>query len=277
MRWAVLSDFGQRDSTDNIGTKTKMNSFNKGYALILGVAEYRLLRNLPSVILEDTWAIQNVLTDPSYAGYPEQQIHHLINEQVTLTQAQNGFAWLTAQTGVDDTAIIYFSGHGGQVETGLGVENYLLLHDTDPAHLSETAISGQQLTDWLRRIQAGRLLVLFDCCHAGGVGQAKDAGQATIPTIKAGLNEDLYARLGGEKGRAIIASSRSDEYSWVLPGMPNSLFTHYLLQALRGEAPTRGDGFVRLFDVFDYVSQKVTAQQPEQHPLFKAELENKAL
>lgn len=254
-----------------------MNSFNKGYALILGVAEYRLLRNLPSVILEDTWAIQNVLTDPSYAGYPEQQIHHLINEQVTLTQAQNGFAWLTAQTGVDDTAIIYFSGHGGQVETGLGVENYLLLHDTDPAHLSETAISGQQLTDWLRRIQAGRLLVLFDCCHAGGVGQAKDAGQATIPTIKAGLNEDLYARLGGEKGRAIIASSRSDEYSWVLPGMPNSLFTHYLLQALRGEAPTRGDGVVRLFDVFDYVSQKVTAQQPEQHPLFKAELENKAL
>ena len=32
-------------------------------------------------------------------------------------------------------------------------------------------------------------------------------------------------------------------------------------------------GVIRIFDLFDYLQQKVTYDQPNQHPLFKAELE----
>ncbi len=84
----------------------------------------------------------------------------------------------------------------------------------------------------------------------------------------------MYERLGEDKGRAIIASSRTDERSWVLAGQENSLFTHFLLLALRGFAPTRGDGFIRLFDIFDYVSGQVVSQRSDQHLVLKAELEN---
>ncbi len=44
------------------------------------------------------------------------------------------------------------------------------------------------------------------------------------------------------KGRVVIASSRPDELSWVLPGMRNSLFTHYILEVLRGEGKRLGMG-----------------------------------
>jgi hypothetical protein len=42
---------------------------------------------------------------------------------------------------------------------------------------------------------------------------------------------------------------------------------------LQGKAFTRGDGLIRVFDVFDYVSEKVPTRRP-QHPIFKAEIES---
>jgi hypothetical protein len=51
--------------------------------------------------------------------------------------------------------------------------------------------------------------------------------------------------------------------------MRNSLFTHYLLEALRGQGKTLGDGYVRVFDVFRHVADRVPTRA-EQHPIFKA-------
>ena len=50
--------------------------------------------------------------------------------------------------------------------------------------------------------------------------------------------------------------------------MKNSLFTHYLLEALRGQGRTLGDGYVRVFDLFRYVADHVPAKA-NQHPIFK--------
>jgi len=72
----------------------------------------------------------------------------------------------------------------------------------------------------------------------------------------------------------IMSSSRTDEVSLVLPEMENSLFTHYMLEALRGNAKTKGDGLIRVFNIFEYVSEKVPTCG-SQHPIFKAsDLEN---
>jgi hypothetical protein len=51
--------------------------------------------------------------------------------------------------------------------------------------------------------------------------------------------------------------------------MDNSLFTHYLLEALRGEGQTLGDGYVRVFDLFRHVADRVPTRM-RQHPVFKA-------
>jgi hypothetical protein len=40
---------------------------------------------------------------------------------------------------------------------------------------------------------------------------------------------------------------------------------------LKGAAYTQGDGLIRVFDVFNHVSEKVQAAVPgKQHPIFKA-------
>ena len=62
------------------------------------------------------------------------------------------------------------------------------------------------------------------------------------------------------------------ESSWLMPGDENSLFTKHLLAGLRGGIAS-ADGYIRIFDLFEYVQPRVTGDQPQQHPIFKAELE----
>ena len=50
------------------------------------------------------------------------------------------------------------------------------------------------------------------------------------------------------------------------------LFTSHLLDGLRGAAAS-ADGYVRVFDLFEYVQPLVTPSRRDQHPVFKAEVE----
>lgn len=254
-----------------------MNLFNKGYALVVGVANYAKFRKLPPMVVKDAEDISQLLTDPATCGYPADHVRLLTDRQATAQGIREGLGWLADQTSSDDTAIFFFSGHGARVESGPQAGNYLITVETNPRQLQNTAIDSVELTTLLRRIKAGRLLVLLDCCHAGGLGEAKEG---LITEFKSGLDEDLYARLSEGRGRAIIASSRSDEVSLLFYDMDNSLFTHYLLKALRGEAKPkndrndRNDGLIRVWHVFEFVSEHVTKHDQRQHPIFKGELEN---
>ncbi len=158
-----------------------------------------------------------------------------------------------------------------RIENGLHAGEYLLPVDVrvdSDQSLSETAISGTELTGALRGLQAKKVVVIFDCCHSGGIGYPKNAKASEVKA----LPERYYELLKNGRGRVIIASSRSDEFSYVLPGAFNSLFTQHLLDGLRGGAPGPG-GVIRIFDLFNYLQPKVTSSHNAQHPIFKAELE----
>jgi len=130
----------------------------------------------------------------------------------------------------------YLSSHGGRVESGPHAGEYLLPVDTvytSGESVAQTAISGAEFTEALRAVPARKVVIVFDCCHSGGIGQPKDAA---APQIKA-LPESYYDALKEGRGRVILASSRSTEYSYVLPGAENSLFTRHLLAGLRGGIP----------------------------------------
>jgi len=245
-----------------------MAGFRKGYALIIGIADYPMERRLPSTVLKDARDLRDLLCSPTHGGYLEANVRLLLNEQATAESIREGMRWLAASAGSGDTAMFFFSGHGGRVEGGPQAGSYILPYDCNPMDLRGTAISGEELTALLRDVRAQRLLALFDSCHSGGASEVKGLRPEPM-AFKSGLGEGDYERLAQGTGRVIMASSRSDEVSLVLPEMENSLFTHCLLEALRGKAHTRGDGLIRVFDVFDYVSEQVPALGP-QHPIFKA-------
>lgn len=244
-------------------TSSPLGRFERGHALLIGVANYPQVSPLPETVLADARDVHAVLTDPAACGYPPDHVTLLLDGDATADNIRSAMRRLAERASPDDTAMVFFSGHGARAFADGAALQYILPYDCDLAHLRETALDGEEVTELLRAINAGRLLILFDSCHSAGVGEPK-AGSA----FKPGLDEHYYERLALGTGRVVIASSRADEVSWTLSGMRNSLFTHYLLEALRGEARTLGDGYVRVFDVFRHVADGVPTRA-NQHPVLK--------
>lgn len=266
---AQYASFG----TEGIKQSEFLDGFLDGYALVVGIAGYPKVRKLPSAVLKDARDTQRLLISPSQCGYQPEHVRLLLDNQATGEEIRKGLTWLAQEADERATALVFFSGHGGRLKTESQFYNYLLPYDTDRTDIPDTAISGEELTGLLRLIKAQRLLVFFDCCYAGGTGETKGLGGEKAE-FKSGLDENYYDKLSFGAGRVIIASSRSDEESLILHGMENSLFTHYLLKALQGECRTRDDGLIRVFDLFDYISEQVPTRG-DQHPIFKAsEMEN---
>ncbi len=248
-----------------------MPSMDNAHALVIGIAKYkeRDLR-LPPTVAKDAQDIYNVLINPNNCAYPADNVKFLLDGAATRSAILQALEKLAEKTDQDSIVSFYISSHGGRISSGEHSGNYLLPADVNGisgSMLAQTAISGDVFTGALRKIPARKVTVLFDCCHSGGIGQPKGED-----VLKAGFSNDYYEALKSGQGRVILASSRSDESSWVLPDAENSLFTQHLLTGLQGGIPSE-DGLIRIFDLFEYIQPRITGKKPNQHPIFKAEVE----
>ncbi|MCP4702688.1 MAG: TIR domain-containing protein [Gammaproteobacteria bacterium] len=247
-------------------------TLQNAHALIVGIADYQHINKLPDIILGDARAVHDLLISPKHCTYPSAQVKLLLDKQATRAEICNALRALSLQCNEDSTVLLYISSHGGRITEGESADEYLLPVDVDGDSLkafARTAISGQEFTRLLRAIPARKLVLILDCCHAGGIGQPKNMDNHVI---KAGFSENYYDILKAGQGRVILASSRSTEQSYILPGAKNSLFTQHLLDGLKGGAIGSG-GVIRILDLFNYLQPKVTEAQANQHPLLKAEIE----
>jgi len=241
----------------------KMSAVGKTYALIIGVATYYHIRPLTKTATDARDLYDTLLQN----GYSSSNVALLLDEQVTKVAISDKLDWLARRAGPNDTVVIFFSGHGAQLVGGFWPGEYLCPVEAALDKVKDTFISDEEFTTALRAIHAGRLVVFLDACHAGGVGEPKDPAVQ----VKAGLSEAAYARFLAQ-GRVIIASCKPDEVSYELPEMRNSLFTHYLLEGLRGRA-ARPDGTVWITNLFGYVYEQVS-QHNLQHPFQKSATED---
>lgn len=91
-----------------------MNTFEKGRALVIGIADYDVVSKLPSTILSDARDIATLLKDPTYCVYSAENVRCLLDAAATKSTIVSELALLASSTGTDDTVVIYFSGHGAQ-------------------------------------------------------------------------------------------------------------------------------------------------------------------
>jgi Caspase domain len=252
----------ENELPSQLSSADQMQSF---YALLIGIAKYSYINPL-SKTTNDARDLYNTFIEN---GYPQQNLALLLDQDATKVAISKELDQLARCAKTNDTVVIFFSGHGARMIGGLSPGEYLCPVEAEINRVKDTCISDAEFTAALRATNAGRLVVFLDACHSGGVGEPKDPDVR----VKVGLSEEAYSKLATTgKGRVIIASCKADEVSWELPGMQNGLFTHYLLEGLRGKA-ARNDGTVWITNLFGYISEHVSKHKP-QHPFQKSATED---
>jgi hypothetical protein len=243
-----------------------MSGFTQGHAVLIGVGA-----DLP-VTVQDALVLTDLLLDPSRCAFPDSQVQTLTKSEATRANVLSALDRLAKSADPEATAIIYFSGHGYRIASPGQPETFhLMTYGHDLNDIPNTTIDGNEFTAKLRAIRSKKLLVLLDCCHAGGVADLKLPG-VTLANLPLPLQAEEVLAQGS--GRVILSSSRADEFSYT--AMPYSQFTLALLEALAGAGAAEEDGFARVLDTAIYVGRMVPNRTGDkQHPIIKvANLEN---
>ena len=188
----------------------------------------------------------------------------------------------------DATVVVYFSGHGGHLRAD---DRYFLIpSDVRPSDVEGSVLWASEFSERLQEIEAERVLVFIDACHAAGTAAGASASKEPGPLLSEGFVSSAPpcgllsngqsdqggggskgAATGSGKGRVVISSSTRKQRSWIRTDETMSIFTHHLLDALRGDATKLDDHSVWVSTLFHYLQGTVpvtakTERNVEQAP-----------
>jgi hypothetical protein len=162
----------------------------------------------------------------------------------------------------DDLLILYFSGHGVRDEQGA---LYLALKNTRLGLLRSTALRSDFVRESMDQSRSRRQVLILDCCNSGAFAQGTKAAVGVSIGTGAAFEGSGY-------GRVVLTATDSTQFAWegerVIGSSEtkNSLFTHFLVKGLQGEADTDGDGRISVDELYDYAYEQIVSRTPAQTP-----------
>lgn len=226
------------------------------YALIIANTEYTDsgLAQLTAPG-KDAKDFAHVLQEKDLCGFDNVSV--LLNQpSTTVNEAIDDFFF---QKKPDDLLLLYFSGHGVRDELGT---LYLAVKNTNRYRLRVTAIKSDFIKESMDQSRSRRQVLILDCCNSGAFAQgAKAAIGTSIGTA---------AAFEGGYGRIVLTASDATQIAWegdkIIGETQNSLFTHYLVKGLLGEADRDGNGQITVDELYDYAYEQVLLATPKQTP-----------
>ena len=214
----------------------------KAYLITIGVNRYQNPRWNLNYAAPDAEIIRRMLEArlPPASGYRELISITLTDEQATKANLKSLLDRLAGQQVTppsaipnadrlrqatpQDLLILSFSGHGYVDERGIF---YAFTHDigvgadkTVTPDLLGRALSSDELSQWLRNVDAGNMVMIVDACHsAATVGERFKPG----PMGSRGLGQLAY-----DKGMRILAASQADDVALESNRIQHGLLTYAL-------------------------------------------------
>src|SRR5258706_3010792 len=225
------------------------------YALIIGTTEYTD-PNLPPLTALGKYAedLARILKDQDICAFDEVNI--LLNQSSSsVIEAIDEFF---DEKKPDDMLVLYFSGHGIRDDLG---SLYLAFKNTIRSRLRATAIKSDYIREAMDQSRSKRQVLILDCCNSGAFPQ--------------GTKAELGGSMGMTKafqgyGRFVLTASDATQLAWegdkVIGETDNSLFTHFLVKGLEGEAESDSDGRITVDELYDYTYDQISRVTPKQTP-----------
>jgi hypothetical protein len=237
------------------GRSSSQNSDVNGnqYAVVIGISDYRSAKipDLRSAHLDARDFFATINDPRNTLNFRSDRVVLLTDEAATARNIRSALSrWLVRRVTRNDTAVIYFAGHGIYDEDlSRGTtrkEKYFLPVDFEvDGRTYSSGLPMEEITEYFERLEARNIIMIFDACRSG----AADLGDRTDELRR-------LSRTGsGRSVNAILAAAKSTQESIDLSR--NGLFTHFLLAGMRGAADTNSDQVVSVTEIGAYVSERV--------------------
>ncbi|AYQ31569.1 caspase family protein [Runella sp. SP2] len=217
----------------------------KNHALLIGVGQRQDDTPAMAVTAADAKRVACELFKRDIVPYDN--ILTLTDSNATKVKILEGIDSLVTKTKTDkaDLVWVYFSGHGYKQTSPEGTDkHFLIAHDTLAADVENTALLGADFIDRINKIKAEKILLLLDCCHAGGISKSR---KSRIP-----FDEKAFL---SHANRVVISSSHANKESFT--SKPLSVFTYVLINGLAGAYFEENDKDVTVFDLAMYLRETV--------------------
>ncbi len=233
------------------------------YVLSVGVSHFRHKELDLDNAVHDATAVASLFQGADAPVYDRAVVTTLLDDQATGEKITQALAGIARQAGPDDLVVLFFAGHGQQVD-GKYFYAPVDFGMHDPA-LFRRAISGgegeapldelfrregfgqAQMLPAIQAIQASRVALILDTCFSASIA-TQDA------VMRRDTNATVTNALGHASGRFVLSSATalaldSAGSAASLPSDPegHGLFTSFLLRALRGEADTDRTGRIDVY------------------------------
>jgi Caspase domain len=217
-------------------------SNNHQYAFIIGVGRRPDDEPALAITAADATCIYEKLTGA--CAFVKDNVHLITEGDASRTKIIDQVDILISQTQQRkaELVLIFFSGHGYTKDN----KYYLIAYDTDKNDIEHTAIDGSLFINKINQINTAKLVLLLDCCHAGGFA---DQHKTLVPFS----TEDFLHNTN----RVIITSSEKWEKSFT--AKPVSVFTYALIEGLHGKDLREDESRINVFDLALYVRERTRA------------------
>lgn len=214
------------------------------YAVIIGISDYP--QNSQDLVYSDDDArrLYFHLRSPEGGALRKSQIRLLVNQEATKNNILKASEEIFAKADDNDLVIFYYSGHGlrnGFIPYDLNNKNTIVYHT--------------ELSAIFNNSKAKQKVIIADACHAGGLGYLTEKG---ISSPQEDLAPSFYQKLyETNEGYAFILSSKSRELSFEHDGLRAGVFSHFLIDGLKGSANTNSDDIINISELFKYTKINV--------------------
>lgn len=210
----------------------------KIWAVVVGIGRYV---HMPTLKFSDDDAYQMYafLKSPEGGALPDNQVRVLIDEDATRENILKAMREVFLKADENDVVMFYYSGHG--------VEGAFLPDDFDGFN---NQLEHEEIKKILLQSKAKQKICIADACHSGTLLAMKDSYAGTL--------QRYYQAFDDTKGGlALLMSSKAEEYSLEDNGLRSGVFSHFLIQGLKGGADTDKNKIISIKELFDFVYQKV--------------------
>ncbi len=165
-------------------------------------------------------------------GFDSSDIEILLDNKATKTAIESKLRRILKRATSDEKVFLFYAGHGF-ADKG---ENFLTCADTILSDVVTTSVSLENILKSVRQSESQHVLLFIDACHSGF--DIAPGMRNMISTMTAGEFEDFF---NDSEYHLAFVSCATDQCSYSSDPLKHGIWSHYIIQALTGEAPSALD------------------------------------